>query len=896
MQEQNWNEHRTRKQYIDKLLINSQWAPIVPFVDGKEYNHASVEECSTQTGPADYVLFNNKRALAAVEGKKVSIGPQNVLQQAQRYARGFQKSPLNFGEYHLPFIYSTNGKVIWFQDLRHPLNRSREIAAVHTPNALEEFLLKDEEAAKAWLKNTAIDNNFLRPYQKEAIAAIEKAIAERRRNMLVAMATGTGKTFTIINLIYRLMKSGFGKRVLFLVDRRALAAQAVTELASFEAEPGLKFDQCYEVYSQRFRREDLDEDIKFDPKVLPTEYLTNPKSRDSFVYVCTIQRMRINLFGRDGMFGQASGDIDDESDADEKLDIPIHAFDIIIADECHRGYTSQEESKWREVLKRFDGIRIGLTATPAAHTTAFFKEVVFRYDYERAVKEGFLVDYDAVAIKSDITVNGAFLKEGEEIGLKNTQTGQLVFDILEDERVLQPQVNETEWTAPDRNKKIVKELKKYLLFQEEALGHFPKTLIFADNDLPHTSHCDQLIDMLRDEFNRGDAFVQKITGSPTVDRPLQRIREFRNRQNPGIVITVDMLSTGVDVPKIENIVFLRPVKSRILFEQMMGRGTRLCPGINKTHFTVFDCFGGTLLEYFKQTTSITAEAPIKPTKTIQEIVQAIADNQNRAYNVRVLSKRFQRISKNITQESRNEFNYILGEDIAGFATNLEDKLSKNWVGTIKILQGKAFLHLCDNYQRPKREFIIAESAEDYVTSEVIFRAADGKELKPVDYLKLFEEFIKNNPEHIDAIDILLNKPKNFHTDELKALREKLATKPDNLIDKFNERNLRRAYNKELADIISIIRHAAKNEELLTVESRVDRAISKVKAKKRFTETQEKWLELIRRHLVANLLIEKNDIDTLPIFMRQGMNYVKLNRIFDGKLDEILQEINEAVIT
>lgn len=140
MQEQNWNEHRTRKQYIDKLLINSQWAPIVPFVDGKEYNHASVEECSTQTGPADYVLFNNKRALAAVEGKKVSIGPQNVLQQAQRYARGFQKSPLNFGEYHLPFIYSTNGKVIWFQDLRHPLNRSREIAAIHTPNALEEFL------------------------------------------------------------------------------------------------------------------------------------------------------------------------------------------------------------------------------------------------------------------------------------------------------------------------------------------------------------------------------------------------------------------------------------------------------------------------------------------------------------------------------------------------------------------------------------------------------------------------------------------------------------------------------------------------------------------------------------------------------------------------------------
>lgn len=896
MTEQNWNERRTRKQYIDKLLINSDWGPIVEFNDGKNYDHGSVEEYPTQTGPCDYALFYKKQPLAAIEGKKVSVGPQNVLQQAQRYARGFPKSPFTFGEYHLPFIYSTNGKIIWFQDLRHPLNRSREITAIHTPNALEEFLSKDEETAKAWLRDMAISNQFLRPYQKEAIAAIERAISDRKRNMLVAMATGTGKTFTIINLIYRLMKSGLAKRILFLVDRRALAAQAVTALASFEAEPGLKFDKCYEVYSQRFRREDLDEDIKYDPKVLPTAYLTDPKSRDSFVYVCTIQRMGINLFGKDVMFGQTTGDLDDESDADEKLDIPIHAFDVVIADECHRGYTAQEESKWREVLKHFDGIRIGLTATPAAHTTAFFKEVVFRYEYERAVKEGYLVDYDAVSIKSDITFNGAFLKEGEEVGLKDTKTGQLVFDILEDERILTPETNEAEWTAPDRNKKIMKELKKYLLAQEASLGHFPKTLIFADNDLPHTSHCDQLVDILRDEFNRGDSFVQKITGSPTVDRPLQRIREFRNRQNPGIVVTVDMLSTGVDVPKIENIVFLRPVRSRILFEQMMGRGTRLCPEINKTHFTVFDCFGGTLLEYFKKTTSITTEPPIKPTKTIREIVQAIADNQNRAYNIKVLSKRLQRISKNITQESRNEFNYILGEDIADFARTLEDKLSKNWAGTIKILQSEALLHICENYQRPQREFVIAETAEDIVTSEVIFRAADGKELKPADYLKMFEEFVRKNPEHIDAIDILLNKPKNFHTDELKVLREKLATKPDTLIDKFNERNLRRAYNKELADIVSIIRHAAKNDELLTVETRVDRALAKVKAKHQFTEAQEKWLEHIQHHLVANLLIEKDDIDTLPIFTRQGMSYAKLNLVFDGKLGELLKEINEAVLT
>src|SRR4030042_6527539 len=190
------------------------------------------------------------------------------------------------------------------------------------------------------------------------------------------------------------------------------------------------------------------------------------------------------------MFKFASGDQDDDADA-AKLAIPIHAFDVIIADECHRGYTAQEESKWREVLNHFDGVKIGLTATPAVHTKAFFKEIVYSYDYERAVREGYLVDYDAVAIQSDITLRGVFLKEGEEVGLVNTQTGQLKFETLEDERELPAPTTEIDWTAPDRNRKIVQEIKKYLFEQETQFGHFPKTLIFAQNDIEHVSHCDQ---------------------------------------------------------------------------------------------------------------------------------------------------------------------------------------------------------------------------------------------------------------------------------------------------------------------------------------------------------------------------------------------------------------------
>ncbi len=883
------NEAQTRKVFIDKALKRSGWEKIVPFKESTSYFNEAVEEYPTSSGPADYVLFSNGKPIAIVEGKKIAVNPQNVLQQAQRYARSFENSPFSFGEYKIPFAFSTNGIIIWFQDLRHPLNRSREVAEFHTPAALNEFLLRNEDEAKAWLRTNKDYHPGLRHYQKEAVESVEQSLLDRKYRMLIAMATGTGKTFTTINIIYRLMKAKYAKRILFLVDRKALAAQAVTALSGFEPEPGLKFDQIYETYSQRFKREDFEEGEKFDPKILPNEYLTNPQSNHSFIYVCTIQRMRINLFGKEGTPYER-----EEEDAG-KLNIPVHAFDVIIADECHRGYTSSEDSKWREVLNHFDAVKIGLTATPAAHTTAYFKEIVYRYDYERAVREGFLVDYDAIKVSSDITINGVFLKEGEEIGLKDTDTGQLTFDVLEDERELTATANEADWTAPDRNKKIIKEIKRYLIEHEEEKGHFPKTLIFAHNDIDHRSHCDQLVNLLRDEFNRGDQFVQKITGSKSVDRPLQKIREFRNRQNPGIVVTVDMLSTGVDIPRVENIVFLRPVKSRILFEQMMGRGTRLCPEINKDCFTVFDCFNGTLLEYFRQITGITVEAPVKPTRTIRDIVQDIANNVDTAYNIKVLSKRLQRISKSITQESRSEFNYILeGTDIADFARDLPALLQKNWAETMRILQKESFLEICENYVRAKKPFIIAVPAQDEVSSERIFRAKDGSELRPADYIKEFEQFVRNNPQHIEAIEILLNRPKEFHTKDLEALREKLSHEPEYLQDKFSEKNLRLAYNQKLADIISIVKHAAEGEELITAESRINRAFERIKAKHTFTSEQLKWLDLIQQYMLENILMEKDDFD-LMTFTREGGNYLRINQIFNGELDKLIQEINEAVL-
>ncbi len=880
------SERDTRKHLIDQALIEAGWGPVVRYRGYPPPGPVAVAEHPTANGPADYVLFEQGQPLAVVEAKRVSVGPQNVLKQAQRYSQGLADSPFDFHGYHAPFGYSTNGYIIWFQDLRNPHGRSRQVKSFHTPAALRDMLQRDEAAATAWLRGHPLDHPVLRPYQREAIQSVEAALLEGRRENLVAMATGTGKTLTAIALLYRLMKAGYARRVLFLVDRRALAAQAVVAFSRFEAEPSLKFDRIYELYSQRFQREDFDEDEKYDPKLLPNAYLTDPRPGQTFVYVCTIQRMRINLFGPPEGAPWA-GDADDDVDA-VRLPIPIHAFDLIIADECHRGYTASEEGKWREVLQHFDGIKIGLTATPAAHTAAYFGAPIYRYEYERAVREGYLVDYDPVVIHSDITLNGTFLRPGEVVTLQDRETGHMRFENLEDERELPASELDERWAAPDRDRKVVQEVARHLREQETEYGRFPKTLIFAHNDIAHISHADRLVRLLRDEFGRGDALVEKITGSPSVDRPLQRIREFRNRPQPGIVVTVDMLSTGVDIPALENIVFLRPVRSRILFEQMMGRGTRRCDEIGKSHFTVFDAVG--ILEYFSQASGFTVDPPARSERTPAQIIEAIYDNEDRDYNVRVLVRRLQRIAKEVSGQGREEFKrFIPDGDIAAFARDLPEAIEHNWAWTMGILRDPEFQRLLVSYQRHRQLFLIADGAEDVVSSESLVHTRDGRAVRPDDYLAAFERFVRENPDHVEAIRILLERPADWRTDALRELRQKLAARPEG----FTEDRLRRAYQHELADIISIVKHAAKGEPLLSAEERVDRALVRVRGYHRLTPAQERWLGLIRDHLVANLAIDRADFGLIT-FARQGATWSRVNRDFGGQLADLLARINEAM--
>lgn len=396
-------------------------------------------------------------------------------------------------------------------------------------------------------------------------------------------------------------------------------------------------------------------------------------------------------------------------------------------------------------------------------------------------------------------------------------------------------------------------------------------------------------------FGRGEAFVEKITGR--VDRPLQKIREFRNRPNPGIAITVDLLMTGVDIPDLEYIVFLRPVKSRILFEQMVGRGTRKGEKHpNKDHFTVFDCFDGTLLAYFKNATGITAETPLPPTRTIQELVEDIWANKDREYNTACVVKRLQRIDKAMSGEARQLFAaYVPDGDLAKFARNLPKALRSDFVESMKLLRDDGFQNLLVAYPRPDRTFVRAYEQIDTVSSTLVLRDASGNEYKPDDYLKVFSKFVQDNEAHIEAIRILLSRPREWKPSALEELRLKLTRSTY----RFTIDNLQRAHEvqnrKALVDIISMVQHAAdETKPLFTAVERVEVAFKRITHGHSFTADQQKWLDRIQQHMRENLSIDEEDFDVIPIFSNAG-GLGAARRVFGvEKLDALLHQLNEAI--
>lgn len=491
-----------------------------------------------------------------------------------------------------------------------------------------------------------------------------------------------------------------------------------------------------------------------------------------------------------------------------------------------------------------------------------------------------------------VKLNRLFLNEGEQVGKVNTTTGQIAIEGLEDERAFDATDVERKITAPDSNKKIIEDIAKYALEFEKEKGRFPKILIFAVNDISHHSHADQLVSVCKEVFNRGDDFVVKITGNANVDRPLEKIKKFRNRPEPKIVVSVDMLSTGVDIPALEYIVFLRPVKSRILWEQMLGRGTRRCDEINKDSFTVFDCFNGTLIDYFKNASNFKFETLGSSTLTVEEIIRRIDNNEERDYNVNALVKRLRRIERTMSGDARKDFAvFIKDGDIGKFADHLPQLINKDLSSTLNILKNKDFQKLLTAYKRPPSVFYIAHEADDTVYSEVVFNVGD-KFLKPSDYLVAFTEFVKEHKQDIEAMKVVLEKPRGWNTSVLKDLRLLLAK------NHFQESDLRNAhrlvYHKSLVDIISMIKHADKtNEPLLNINERIDKAIEKVFGNIILDSAQYEWINYIKEHLVTNLTLDEEDFNDMPIFESHG-GLGRFKKLFKEDYKVLIEEINTAI--
>jgi type I restriction enzyme R subunit len=357
-----------------------------------------------------------------------------------------------------------------------------------------------------------------------------------------------------------------------------------------------------------------------------------------------------------------------------------------------------------------------------------------------------------------------------------------------------------------------------------------------------------------------------------------------------------MLTTGVDIPDLEFIVFLRPVKSRILFEQMLGRGTRKGEKLSdKSHFTVFDCFDGTLFEYFRQATAITAEPPAPPTRTITEIIDAIWANRDRQYNVRCLVKRLQRIDKEMAGEAREEFSAFLpAGDLAAFAKGLPKALEQNFTSTLATLRDPALQRLLVGYKRKERAFLVSYSTADEVSSTWLARGADGKEYKPEDYLVAFCDFVKTHESEIDGIRVLLNRPEEWSPGVLAELRQTLKTAPQ----RFTVENLQKAhelhYRKALVDIISMVKHAADQQNpLLSAAERTEQAFALVTAGRSFTPEQQQWLDRIRMHLQENLSIDREDFEDQPLFANFG-GWARVSAVFRGQLPDLIRELNKAI--
>lgn len=877
-------EHLDLDEADTRRLIDAQLRLAGWEVDSVELTHGrgarpvkgknlAIAEWPTAKGPADYVLFVGLMPVGVVEAKRKAKDIPASLEQAKRYSINYtipadQVTPGGpWAKYRLPFLFATNGRPflrqlqtksgIWFLDGRRAQNHSRPLESWFTPAGLSAMLEQDIDQANAQLAAEPTDYLGLRDYQVAAIRAAETAIERGDQTCLLAMATGTGKTRTCIGLTYRLLKTRRFRRVLFLVDRSALGEQTANAYKDARLENLQTFAQIFDIKVLG--------DIKPDP--------------DTKLQIATIQGMVKRI-----LFPTREEDIP-----------PVDQYDCIVVDECHRGYLLDREmgdvefqfrsegdyiSKYRRVLDHFDAVKIGLTATPALHTTEIFGRPVYQYSYREAVIDGTLIDHEPpIQIVTQLAEDGMHWRAGEQMQLYDPHAGQHDTVLLPDEVDLEIDSYNRRVVTENFNRVVCATLAEHIDPNLDG-----KTLIFCATD----SHADLVVLLLKAALAEKygeveDDAVLKITGAS--DKPLELIRRFKNEVNPAIAVTVDLLTTGIDVPSISNIVFLRRVRSRILYEQMLGRATRRCDEIGKEVFRIFDAvdlYSG--LEAVSTMKPVVADPKIPFAQLVQELAAAKAPEVAQAVFDQLMAK-LQSKHRRIKGAAAEQFETAAGmtpKELVRWLRHESPQAASAW-----FAEHGPVVAVLDRSAGDGSRLIISEH-------EDVLRRVErgyGKGEKPKDYLDSFAGYLRDNLNQVPALLVVTQRPRELTRAQLKELR--LVLDQAGYTEAALQTAWRETTNQDIAaSIIGFIRRAALGEALVPYGERVERAMKSILASRPFTQPQRKWLERIGQQLRVETIVDREALDRGQF--KTGGGFKHINKAFDGQLESILGDLHEAL--
>lgn len=873
------NEAETRK-LIDAQLRAAGWT-----VDSVGLRHSNgarpqkgrnlaIAEWPTKHGPADYLLFCGLTAVGVVEAKKKNKNVSASIEQSKRYARGFevqgdeQTAGGPWGDYRVPFLFATNGRPflrqlieksgIWFLDGRQATNHARAVEGWHRPEELLAMLAQDQVQAAEELRREPPEYLPLREYQLEAVQAVERAVIDGKREILLAMATGVGKTRTAIGLLYRLVKAKMFRRILFLVDRTALGEQTAGAFKDVRLENQQTFTDIYDVKVLG--------DLQPDP--------------DTRVHIATVQGMVKRVLYSDGE------------------DVPsVGAYDCVVIDEAHRGYnldrdmtdaelTFRDEkdyvSSYRRVLDHFDAVRVGLTATPALHTLQIFGPPVFEYGYRRAVIDGYLVDYEPpIRIVTKLAEDGITWSAGEKIHFVDTKRpDQIELFETPDEVSVDIEGFNLQVHTEAFNRAVCGELARHIDPSLEG-----KTLIFCASD----EHADLVVRVLKEALEAqygpiDDDVVQKITGA--ADKPLERIRRFKNEKAPNVAVTVDLLTTGIDVPAITNLVFLRRVRSRILYEQMLGRATRLCPDIGKERFRIFDAVDlYAALEPYTAMKPVVTNPLVPFAQLVREVTEVEAADARQEFFEQLLAK-LQRKRATIQGKAAQDFETLAGLGYADLLAKLHRATpaeAATWFQEHPKVAG--FL---DEVTGEGRRVLISNHEDEVLRVERGY----GKAKRPDDYLAGFRKYLQEHEDKLPALALVTQRPRDLTRQQLREL--KLELDRAGYSESMLQTAVRETTNADIAaSIIGFIRKELLASPLLSLEERVDRALKRILAKRPWTQPQRRWLELIAKQVKLEEVVDRDALDRGQ-FQRQGGGFARLDRVFDGQLEGLLKDMHATI--